>query len=372
MKYEIKKRPGYILFLTMSILAIVTLLVTQLFYVGTAYNIFVPLTYERESAKQLALSGISIATAQLLLQDEVLNPKKSKKNAKDQKQPAGAENESKKSVSEEANHQKQRLKTLLLIQNQWQEFSLVTAKDGIDGTIKLCITCEDGKVNLNQLYNFNKKSFYSVASSMTTEAWCKLLFLRMKSWFKDQDIETLMMNIIKKQKQSYTSPFDLLGYSSLNFLSDSSIYTPDALMEKDDKNEQKIRSVFLNDIFTTETKSFYIDPWILSSSLRALFGFVIDKKIKQEDLSLMLEKIDLNQINWETTWDSTLKEFYGKEFKSLDKEFVSFLSTKFEPHTFSVVCYGKVGRVTQKLLAILKLSTKGNEEVVTVKKIYWL
>ena len=65
-------RRGYILFLTISMLAVITIIVTQIFYVGGAYNLYVPLTYERERAKQLALSGISIATAQLLLQDKQL------------------------------------------------------------------------------------------------------------------------------------------------------------------------------------------------------------------------------------------------------------------------------------------------------------
>ena len=43
--------------------------------------------------------------------------------------------------------------------NRWQTFELTEEIDGLDGEIKLCITCEDGKLDLNQWYDFNKKKF---------------------------------------------------------------------------------------------------------------------------------------------------------------------------------------------------------------------
>ena len=68
----------------------------------------------------------------------------------------------------------------------------------------------------------------------------------------------------------------------------------------------------------------------------------------------------------------SVKDIYGKEFKALPKEIIPYLSTKFEPRAFSVVCYAKVGRIEQRLLAILKRTAAEKGDRITVKKIYWL
>ncbi len=362
---------GYILFLTISVLAIGTIIVTQIFYLGGAYNLYVPLMHERERAKQLALSGISIATAQLLLQDkQFYDSKNVSKNG------IFLDVSSEKKI-EQNNHQKDDiernrkhlLKTLLLVNNQWQEFKLSNAHDGFDGIIKVCITCEDGKININKIYNSSKKSFYLVSSKLSTEVMIKALCQRMKEFFKDIDIETIMIGALKKQKQKLITPMDLFLNKNFSFFSNNAIYEP---LDYSKQNETNVQNIYLTDIFTTDSDNFYIDPWLLSNSLKLLLGFDIQKKIKKEDIESMLEKISLKQLEWEKVWDSTLKELYGKEFKTIPSEFIPFMSTKFEPRVFSVLCYGKVGRIEQKLLAILERSSEDKGDVVMIKKIYWL
>ena len=63
------KKSGYILLLTLMILSISTIVVAQIFYQGRLFNAFVPLVIEKEKARQLALAGVSIAIAQLSLED---------------------------------------------------------------------------------------------------------------------------------------------------------------------------------------------------------------------------------------------------------------------------------------------------------------
>ena len=63
------KKSGYILLLTLMILSISTIVVTQIFYQGRLFNSFIPLIIEKEKARQVALAGVSIAISQLSLQD---------------------------------------------------------------------------------------------------------------------------------------------------------------------------------------------------------------------------------------------------------------------------------------------------------------
>ncbi len=371
MKRFFHLKNGYILFLTMSVLAIGTIIVTQIFYLGGAYNLYVPLMYERERAKQLALSGISIATAQLLLQDKYFYSSKTKS-----KDLVSSEKKSENSLMDNnpqkddlEQNRKNLLKTLLLVNNQWQEFNLSNATDGFDGIIKICITCEDGKVNINKMYNSSKKSFYLLNSKVSTEGMIKVLSERMRDFFKDVDIETIIINSLKKQKQKYITPMDLFLNKNFSFFSKNIFYEPLDRKIKDNKN---VQDIYLTDLFTTYSDNFYIDPWLMSNSLKLLLGFDIQKKLKKEDIETMLEKINLKDFLWEQMWDTTLKELYGKEFKTIPSEITPFLSTKFEPKVFSVLCYGKVGRIEQKLLAILERSSENKVDVVMVKKIYWL
>ncbi len=369
---------GYILFLTISVLAVMTIIVTQIFYIGGAYNLYVPLTFEREKAKQLALSGISIATAQLLSQDKQFygskdSSKEAGKDTKDPKDASEKKSDTEKLKDNPEKNKKDLLKTLLLVQNQWQEFNLTTPKDGIDGKIKICITCESGKINLNALYNISQKAFYSIDSKDTTELMIKMMTDRIKEFYKNIDVQIILIDILKKQKQPFSTPMDLLSHKKFSFFADTVFYVPSEgkKQEKFDDTTQSSK-IYLADIFTTYADDFHIDPWLLSPSMQVLLGFKSDKKLKKEDIDMMLEKISLTDVAWDTTWDTSLKELYGKEYKALPKEIVPFLSTKFEPRVFSVVCYGKVGRIEQKLLAILERSTEDKGDVVMVKKIYWL
>ena len=43
--------------------------------------------------------------------------------------------------------------------NRWQEFDLKEKVDGVDGQIKVCLMCEEGKINLNRIIDFEKGTF---------------------------------------------------------------------------------------------------------------------------------------------------------------------------------------------------------------------
>src|SRR5207302_419514 len=43
--------------------------------------------------------------------------------------------------------------------NVWQQFLLTQEADGVDGTCEIYITCEHGKININELYDFEEKKY---------------------------------------------------------------------------------------------------------------------------------------------------------------------------------------------------------------------
>lgn len=349
-------RRGYILFLTVSVIGVMTLIATQIFHLGGSYNQYIPLIIEREQAKQLALSGVSIASAQLLLQDkQFYSSKKSDK----EKLEGGKTTEL---------NRKQLLKTLLMVQNQWQEFALTGSNDGFDGSIKICISCESGKINLNKLYDRTKKTFTATGVNTTTEGFVKYTAERMREWFKDIDTVSVITDVIKKRKTPFVTPFDLLAHKKCGFFSNVPVYFPSTQEDKDAPS-----LIYLNDLFTVYSDDCHIDPLLLSSSLRLLFGFkTVQGARKKEDIEQLIEKLPLANIQWETVWDTILKELTGKEFKSVPKELIPLLNSKFEPRVFSVISVGKIGRAEQKLLAILERATENKQDIVTIKQIYWL
>jgi len=75
---------------------------------------------------------------------------------------------------------------------------------------------------------------------------------------------------------------------------------------------------------------------------------------------------------WHTDWNTYLVPLYEKDYASLPKELSALLVAKFEPRVFSVLCYGTVGKIEQKLLAIIARTFDERGEVFEIKKLYWL
>ncbi len=368
------KQPGYILLLTIMILSISTIVVTQIFFQARLYNAFIPINIEKEKARQLALSGVSIAIAQLSLHDIHFEKQKDQKIIKLE--------EKKDTVKEAAEHAKSLLRTILSVQGRWQKFVLKYDIDGIDAELSLCITCEDGKLNVNNLYDFEKHEFKKIAQASPEELF-KQLGEASKPFTGNKNMFEPLQEFLKKRQDPLIEVTQLLQGKSLEDFKNYLFYLPngsafgeqDTQEESKDKEEKKPK-IFLADLFTVSTDSYRITPWVLSSSLQLLLKSksrdVTNQKDFEKEIDELLEKVQLDKISWQKDWDTYLKPFYKIDFESLPKELIPFLSTKFEPRQFSVLCYGKVGRITQKLFVILERAAIGDGESFSMKKIYWL
>ncbi len=368
-----KKQPGYIILLTLMILSISTIIVTQIFLQARLYNTFIPLSLEKERARQLAFSGVSVAIAQLSLQDTHFEKSSEKKG--------GVSEEKADPKKEAAEHAKALLKTLLTVQGRWQTFILKHENDGIDAQLSICITCENGKLNVNQLYDFEKHEFKKIAHASPEELF-KQMGEPSKPLANNKNMFEPIQEFLKKQKDPLVDVTQLLRGKALEDFKEHLFYVPVQGLTVDEGESKRIKEqerpprLFLADIFTVSTDSYRIIPWVLSPSLQLLLKIkpraIANEKEFEKELEELVEKVTIDSVSWQKDWDTYLKPIYKIDFQSLPKELVPFLSTKFEPRQFSVLCYGKVGRVTQKLLVLLERVAADKGESFLIKKIYWL
>ncbi len=353
-------REGFILILTLILTSLMIIIATQVYEQATSYFVFSKMAVDREKAKALALGGIQLAISQLEIEES------------DEEAPAKA-NEKKQKQSPES----QLLGRLLPVLNRWQTYELTEAHDEIDGTLQLCIMCEDGKLNLNKVYDFEKKKFVGEGQAdgdmrVITERLLKNVTttLGVKNAFE------LVAQFLKKQAGPLEDITQLLLIKELSTLTRRSLFYEPPTETQQDKPKE--RPAYLMDLFTVWTPDFTVEPWLLSDSVRALFGL---KRVTPEDPKKLRDQTKefikkfKPSTNWQQDWNALLKPLYGQEFTSLPKGAKLLFRSKFEPTTFSVLSYGKIGAITQRLYAILvKQPAKQKEEGTSfaVKKLYWL
>ena len=341
---------GYILVLTMIIVSLLVTLVTQMYYSGTLFSSFASVAVQREKAKMLAESGVSIACGQLYVsgaaQPEI-------------KQARGAQ-----SVQQEDPIRKL-LEKVIPVLNTWQTFSFNRKTDGIDGAVHIYVTCEEGKIHLNDLLTL----MTDVKLPENQVAALKKLFSK-------------IAEINGLEGDLYKSAFDFFEQRKHIWLNDiTELLTAPGfdqfanfvfVLRAIDKKKQKPR-VFLTDLFTPQSRYGKIDPWVLSSSVRFVLGMTNPDDNKIQDRLKTALKSYKKSYNWSADWDVIFKPVYGIEYAALSKEITSLFTPDFNPVAFSVVSYATVGRVTQGVFALLLRKKQPDQSIVFIPvKSYWI
>ncbi len=358
-----KRHSGFALVTVFLMLTVATLLVSQLYFKGLTYNTFIPAAINREQAKLVARSGIQIALNQLsLLDSQFLSDKKDEK--KDASQ----------SVSEEKDpikRAKNLLSFLLKVQHRWQTFEFDEKRDGFEGTLKLCISCEEGKIPLKSLIDGQKRTFAPLQSTgKKPDEFFKFIFQKMKELTFKKDLYPSFEKYIKERKFDWIDVTDVFAYEGFESLSNFLFYAPEPLREGIVRKD-----VYWSDLFTVWVDTQTIHPLLFSPSVRRVFDLNVDQIGVggfEDEHKKIVEKLDLQLSAWHADWDNYIEPLYQKDYARLPKELIALLSTKFEPRVFSVLCYGKVGKIEQKLLVIIVRTFDKNGEVFEVKKLYWL
>ncbi|HEV2600968.1 MAG TPA: hypothetical protein VGT41_01590 [Candidatus Babeliales bacterium] len=340
------KSSGFILIFTLSIITISILLITYVSQRSSSHISFAQLCINRERASTLALSGVQLAMSQI----------------------AVAAQGTEKAAPTEVDHAKELLITLFGSYGEWQTFKLHEKQDGFDGEIGFCITSESGKIDINAIYDFDKKKFKGEGQPQGDyKKYIQMLFNIIQPKIKGAQLFEAFEKFLKERQYEVQDVTELLTLKEFAPFKQHLFYKP---------TEQPL---FLTDIFTVWTKKMTLDPWLLSRSLRTVFNFQNVWAPEWKERENMKEKLKQFTVktDWTAkTWNSMMTQFTNIPFENLPKEMGNIWDDTFNPEIFSVISYAKIGTMTQHVLAIVQRNTSlGKNDVsfeVTIKKLYWL
>lgn len=370
MMFQVKqKNSGFILVSTLFILAFLVFTTQQLLDRMMVHDQFDHIVVAREKAKMIAMAGISLAQAQLSERDF--------KNY--DKELTTLEDEKNKKPDERT---KKMLLTILPHLNKWQTFALNKNNDGVDGELKICLMCENGKLNLNALFDFKKKQFAPEIQNLL-----KQLALQLpdsKTNLKAGELYALLNDYLKKRGKPLEDLSQLLEIPKLSAI--SFWYDPPTKSLKNVQPQQQ-RTIALNDLFTIWTPDAKIEPWLFSDATCAVLGLrrpLFDDAQKMGEIYKKVVsqfKPDLG-AQWVQNW-SILLPLYTKTPQAIN-EIAKILSQQFDPTVYTVISSGTVQEIEQKVLAVLMKQKKEQpqnskdarpqQQDVNFKimKLYWL
>jgi hypothetical protein len=338
------RKQGYILVLVLIMIALSMMIATYLANKGMVFNAFTKTIIEREKAEQLALSGIQIALNMMYMPPE-------KKEVKEGEKPQSPEQQA-------LAHAKKRLAMIASNSGKWQQFSLKKDVDGMDGTIKICVMAESGKININEQFDFEKGAFKS-------EKFMQEVFDQIKKQKGGDTLYQKVTSFLKKRGYPLNDVSELLAIEGFEGFKDSLWYDPDV---KDEKKQP----LYLYDLFTVYTPHSSLDPWTLSPSVAS----VVMQAKRSADAKATTEMINKlktkNDWGAPADWDASLKLLYGKEYAQLSKNLIPLLGPAFDPTTFSVLCSGTFGRTIYKLYAIIERIKQGETISMQVRNVYYV
>jgi len=360
-----KNRDGYIMIFTLMVVGAAMMIVTYVGHRGSFYLPFSHMILAREKAKMLTLGGVQVAIAQLSQsakkEEQQEQAKEATKQQGEQAAPA-----SKESNQEEKDFLLRILPTL----NRWQEFVLKEDIDGVDGQIKICLMCEEGKINLNKIIDF-KKGMLRGNDQSGWKAIMQEICKSIEKTVKGSDLFPVFEKIIKDLKWDFNDATELITRKEFSHFKDVLFYQPPTQKKQD--------TLYLTDIFTVWSSSDKLEPWLFSDSINGLLGLprveVDDIKQRKEQSAAWVKNFKARS-DWQQDWKTILMPMYGKELRTLPKNIDSMLNTNFAPRFFSVLVHGKVGEITQCVYAILERNKRQQGDVaeydVAIKKLYWL
>ncbi len=335
------QKPGYILTLTLALIALCMFISSYVFNRALVFDRLSSTMISREKSRVLAYGGIQLGMSQL-------------------SSTAGTEKESKPDAKEKApSDGQQLLKTILPVLQKAQKYQLKQSIEGVDALIILVLNSEEGKININRLYDFNKHKFIGEGQpNGDMKVMFKELFGLINQKIK-VDLFEDFEKFLKDKKYPLNDVTELLTIKSFEIFKNNVFFNPTVPGVQD--------KIFLTDIFTVSSSKKEIDPWLLSHSMKVLL---------QLNLSANPEELLKNfkeQADWKNDWNKIFAPLYGKEFASLPKTFATLLNPQFAPKIFSILSQVTVAKVPVSTLAVLeraKATGKDTSPQVSIRSVY--
>jgi len=406
-----RKQPGYILVFSLMFIALVMMLSTIISNRARLHVGYSKTMLDKERAKILALSGLEIAKVQLAIVQKSEDTLREDAKAPPQGDRGGA------GLSElwTEKEAKEFIKNVYPYLNNWQEFNLTEKNFGVNGEIKISIGVEGGKIDLNQIFDFKNKKFVgqkkgskkttqnkkekdnkSKGAKETKESessgdFKKVfdeLFKSMGKFVKVKELQKKIEGYLTKKQQfekilknRQNKLYDLTEFCAIkefDVFQDKVFYEPSVgSMERGKVVNKQKPTIFWTDIFTIWSGVKKINPWFISPSMQRILKF--KKSPSVEAIKKRAEKIAKKfkkNLSFPSDWKEIFEPLFGVKYDNLPKWIKPLMSKKFEPKVFSVLSSGKVGKVSQKIFAIIeRKKVKKKEKIVVefdIKKLYWL
>jgi len=415
-------KPGYILVFSLLLISLIVMLSTRIADIGVVGIKSSNTMLKRERARSLAASGVNIAMAQLGISLEEKKKKKEKRPEGKEKEKGRPPRERRYGISSE--------EAKIFLANVWpllnvpQTFKMNKRQHGVKGEIRICISSENGKLAIDDMFDKEKRQFKAFSpKKMAALGIKKGAKKEKKEGEKDvhekekeaEDKESkdkekaksgekkggkskppgfgyrdVLQNVFKgvvkfiqgkdffgnvekylTNKAMFETIFDkrrgLDDPTEFFRMGDGKVFKGfrDNIFKKIfPKGEKPKETVYWMDIFTPNV--LYpegLNPWFISESLQTIFGFKGKKggsiaarkaKIKKllKDFSFR-EKYGQLKIVLPQDWNKIFAQLYGVKWENLPKWLKPIISKEFAYNAFSVVSYGTVGGVTQKIYATI-------------------
>jgi hypothetical protein len=339
-------KKGYILFLLFSVLSVCSILISLCFSRTMVYQQLMNLVTTEQQCQQLALSSVGIAQA-------ILTPQKEEKEK--------AQTTPEKQNNEKESPEKKLFTQIFPYFNKEKKIKLTEKIDHFDATITISLQSEHGKLNLNSLYDFDKKKFINEGKPNDCRKLCIWLFEKISQITGKPNLMTAFENILKKRELEFNDPLELLTDKDFKEQFTDNIFI---------NFEAKNKKLFLTDIFTVYTEAEdtnkQLSPWLFSISWQTLLD--LKTKESKEDIQTFIKKSS-GTLNWKeesnssssspNAWnDGGFKDFYQKEYKDLPQEIKSILTTSFEANIFSLLVKARIAETVSSIFTIVKAGTK--------------
>lgn len=338
-------QPGYILAITLAFISMLMFLGVYVANKGLIFGAYSKIMINREKATQLAYGGIQLALSQIAgepvkKEQPKAEPAKGVQAGKTPEQPPS--------------EGKQLLKNLLPVLNKTQSFALKQSIEGVTGTIALLIGSEEGKININAMYDFDKHKFVGEAAAQND---MKKVMQEVFAALKERtgaDLFAEFEKFLKERKYPINDITELLTIKGFDVFKNEIF--EDIELSKSDKKPK----IYLSNLFTASSPRAQIEPWLLSDSTLALLNLKRDKEKSVDDLL----KNYKDRSDWKNDWAKALKPLYNIDYPALPKGLALLLNPTFAPRIFSVLSVGTVGGVSVRLLAIVERTKSGDEGAI--------
>ena len=320
---------GSIIIIVMLVLSLIGTVTMQLVRRTTVHTHFDVVMRNREKAKMLAMGGLNLAITQLTTRPE------------EQKH---VENGKEKAQDPAIKERRTFLARILPNLNIGQRYALTAEHDGLEGELKLFLMSEDGKININKIFDYKKGEFRK-----EYQPWLSSLQLG-ESGVRGEFAKNLAQ-FLHKRGRPLDDISELLNFDDLQDL--PLFYEPPKPLKKD---EQPVESLALSDVFTIHSNRRTVEPWLLSNSLCSLFGLRRredgDAQKRKDAFKKAAEGYTLGMgRDWPGHFN-VLQHLYEKELRDLGR-MQGLFSKEFDPTVFTVLSSGTVHAVEARLLAVL-------------------